>query len=248
MKRVLIVGAIAALLGGLLSACVPNPAPWSCSGGYVALTFDDGPGAYTTQLLQVLQNARVGATFFLVGRNVVSFPDQARAIRDARMVIGNHTYDHPHMPPLDPPTQSKEIVDTQNAIQTATGVTPQLFRFPFGDMDRANLLPFVLGGLYETGWSVETKDWTGEDATTIVNRAQFVQPGGIILMHVFPPNTVTALPQILHNLQARNLCPGAVVRSSNPIVMSANEPVADAWLGTGSWNTYVTAASWGTAP
>lgn len=247
-RRVLSVGVVVGLIAGFLGACLPVPDPWSCAGGYVALTFDDGPGGYTNQILQVLKNASVGATFFLIGRNVVYFPDQARALGDARMVVGNHTYDHPHMPTLDTTTQAQEVADAQSAIQTATGITPQLFRFPYGDMDSVSLLGPVLGGLYETGWSVDTQDWTGEDVATIVRRAALVQPGGIILMHVSPANTVTALPQILQDLQARKLCPGAVVRSSTPIVMSANDPVADTWLGTGTWNTYVTAGPWGTAP
>src|SRR5579859_5639810 len=61
----------------------------------VALTFDDGPNEpYTSQILKILQDNKVRATFFMVGKNVETYPDAARAIVQAGHAIGNHSYDH----------------------------------------------------------------------------------------------------------------------------------------------------------
>src|SRR5262252_8152929 len=64
--------------------------------GHVALTFDDGPSSpYTDQILDILRERRVTATFFLCGQNVQRYPEIARRIVAEGHTIGNHTYSHP---------------------------------------------------------------------------------------------------------------------------------------------------------
>ncbi|GAA3418594.1 polysaccharide deacetylase family protein [Streptosporangium vulgare] len=102
----------------------------------MALTFDDGPGAYTESLLDILAGYRARATFFVVGRMVLG--DGENTLR--RMVaegheLGNHTWDHPQLPLLSQAAIREELGRTQWLVKQATGVTMILMRPPYGLTD-----------------------------------------------------------------------------------------------------------------
>ena len=75
----------------------------------MALTFDDGPGPYTAQVLAELRSLHVRATFFVIGRNVKQSPDTVRALRDAGMVVGNHSWSHPNLTKLSLARQRAQV-------------------------------------------------------------------------------------------------------------------------------------------
>ena len=99
----------------------------------IALTFDDGPSReYTAEILDILKEYGVKATFFVVGVNIEKSPDLLRRIVAEGHEIGNHTYSHPHLQKMDTATLAKELTRTDGLIQSITGLSPTLFRPPEG--------------------------------------------------------------------------------------------------------------------
>lgn len=181
-----------------------------CRAGYVALTFDDGPGASTGQLLGTLAAAHARATLFEVGSNADANPDLVRQSLRAGMWIGNHTYTHAHLTQVGEPTAYEEIASTQASLEMIDHHRPVLFRPPYGETSAQVRADEQRLGLLEVLWTVDTRDWAGVSTDDIVAAAATVQPGGIILMHDWPANTLQAIPRIVADLRARGLCPGRI--------------------------------------
>lgn len=116
----------------------------------VALTFDDGPNEpYTSQLLDVLDNRDVRATFFQVGRCAERFPATTRRVVDDGHVLGNHGYSHSFGRYLAEPRQRLEIQRGQEVLRAVAGVTPALYRPPW-----LCHWPWVLGSIAAAGLQV----------------------------------------------------------------------------------------------
>jgi peptidoglycan/xylan/chitin deacetylase (PgdA/CDA1 family) len=98
----------------------------------VALTFDDGPSPSTADLLDYLESEKLRATFFQIGRNVERLPDVARRVAAAGHEIGNHTYSHAPFCFRHRQFIEDDVGLGQEAIETAAGVRPALFRAPYG--------------------------------------------------------------------------------------------------------------------
>lgn len=152
----------------------------------VALTYDDGPNPpYTDELLSVLREEGVHATFFVVGRAVAAYPDVVRReVRDGD-AIGNHTWSHEHLV-LDGQSGLRRTLErTDRAIFEAAGVHTRIMRPPFGDRDW-----LVLGEVRKLGytpvmWSVPlANDWEYPPARVIAARVlRYTGDGAIIDLH-----------------------------------------------------------------
>ncbi len=186
----------------------------------VALTFDDGPnGIYTEQVLDILQEYNIKATFFLIGKNVELYPDIARRILSEGHVIGNHSNTHDANHALTA-QGSRDLEDAQEVIYKVTGVLPHLYRPPHGKKTPWELDCVHENHLIEITWSVSANDQSEPDAidqvidafvNKIVNKTA---PGSIILLHdgygIEHNNnhadrslTVKALPLIIKRLLAK---------------------------------------------
>ncbi len=150
----------------------------------IALTFDDGPNdPYTSQILDILKDSDVKATFFLVGTNVSLNPDTARRILAEGNVIGNHSNTHNanHALSLNP---GKDILQAEETIKDVTGVEPHLYRPPHGKKTPWEMADVKKAGLVEVLWNIETNELSPKSAEfkadQIVSKAK---PGGIILLH-----------------------------------------------------------------
>lgn len=170
----------------------------------VALTFDDGPSPYTDRLLRILNDADARATFFLIGNKVAADPAGAARIVEAGMEIGSHTWEHPNMttiPSADVPAQFSRAND---AIRSATGSTPTLWRPPGGltnDAVNAQAATFGLAGIL---WDVIPFDWIN-DADTAATRYMLmtqIKPGSVVLFHDTYSSTVDLVYQFLPVLKA----------------------------------------------
>lgn len=188
----------------------------SCANGFVGLTYDDGPNAGTTmQLLNALRAGGARATFFIWGQHAQQNPNLLRAEVSAGMWIANHTMTHPHLTQIGEPAAFNEISQAQQVIRQISGITPTLFRPPFGETNAQVRADEARLGLTEVLWSVDSRDWAGASTAQIVQAASTLRAGGIILMHDNGfQTTVQAVPQILSGLSSRGLCPGRIVRSA----------------------------------
>ncbi len=151
----------------------------------LALTYDDGPNDPTTgQLLDILAHANVKATFFLIGRYVKQRPDIVRLLVEGEHAIGNHSWDHPNLIFSSPAETHRQLADTQKAIEDACGVTPTLFRPPFGGRRPGTFQTARSLDLTAIMWNVTCYDWSAKSSDSIESNARRqIHGGNVILLH-----------------------------------------------------------------
>jgi peptidoglycan/xylan/chitin deacetylase (PgdA/CDA1 family) len=203
------VTAAVALAGGTLTLATAPARAAACT-GYVGLTFDDGPGGNTPNLLNALRQNGLRATLFNEGRYAAAYPAEVRAEVSAGMWVGNHSYTHPHLTQLSQAQVDSELSRTQQAVASSGGGTPRLFRPPYGETNATVRSVEAKYGLKEILWDVDSQDWNGASTDAIVQAAGRLTNGQVILMHDWPANTVAAIPRIARGLAARGLCAGMI--------------------------------------
>jgi peptidoglycan-N-acetylglucosamine deacetylase len=163
-------------------------------GKYVALTFDDGPGPYTTRYaFKIFRQFDIHVTWFLVGRLLSSYPGVPRR-ELAFGPLGDHTWSHAYLPGLSTALMANEIASAQNAIEKAGGQPVTLFRPPYGartptiDAEAKSL------GMVEVLWSIDSLDSQGADWNGITKEVlNNVRTGSIVLFHENRGQTIRAL-------------------------------------------------------
>lgn len=197
----------------------------------VALTFDDGPSPeHTPRILDQLDEAGVKATFFLIGRKVLAFPDLARSIVERGHAVGVHGFTHSRLfSLLSPEAVRLDTAHAIDAIASATGQTPTLYRPPIGHTTPRVARALAAFDLTVVGWSVRGFDGLPSArpervAARIVPR---LADGAIVLLHDaaerddFKPASLEALPRILAAMQRQDL---AGVRLDTWIKADDSEP------------------------
>jgi len=174
----------------------------------IALTFDDGPNPYyTPQILKVLQQYGVKATFFCIGRLVAAFPALVQQEYAAGDVIGNHSWSHPDLALFPAAYVRSQVVKTSDAIHAAIGVRPRFFRPPYEEMSVEELTQVYHLGLTSVLWNDEGRDWAIPGVSVLIQRVlSLARDGAIILLHDGGGDrsqTVAALPIIIKELRQR---------------------------------------------
>ena len=176
-------------------------------GPVVALTFDDGPSAYTPAILATLVSSGVKATFFEVGNQVVRYPNVVRSLAAAGMSVQNHTWDHALLTGRSETQTRTEITRTDDAILALTGVRPECVRPPYGAFTPTTLAVAGQTRHRLVNWSVDTTDWSRPGVAAIRGLALGgAANNAVILMHDGGGNrsqSVAALPSIIAGLRAR---------------------------------------------
>lgn len=172
-------------------------------GAVVALTFDDGPGANTAALLSILEREAVPATFFLIGEHAARHPELVKAICARGHQVENHTWSHPHLPTLTPGQIRDEIAKADDAIMRGGAPRPQFVRPPYGEYDSRVVAALANSGKGGVMWTIDSEDWTMQANERTIERATSAQPGFVILLHDFVPQTITAVPEIIRRLRNR---------------------------------------------
>jgi peptidoglycan-N-acetylglucosamine deacetylase len=175
----------------------------------IALTFDDGPdGKYTPEILDVLKEYNVKATFFLLGQNMEHNPEMTKRIVDEGHAVGNHSYSHPDFRYLDvEDAHQKQVLKTQQVFEDILGFRPAFFRPPYGAVTDEQIRVLGEESMIIIDWSIETFDWsdTQNSPEKILNRIkQYHHGGAVVVMHSAGgdrSNTITVLPQIIEFLQ-----------------------------------------------
>jgi peptidoglycan/xylan/chitin deacetylase (PgdA/CDA1 family) len=190
----------------------------TASGSGYALTFDDGPHPDgTPAVLEILADADVQATFFLVGEQVRRSPHLAREIAAAGHGIGLHCDRHRNLLRLTPRQVREDIVRAQATIEDQTGRSPGLYRPPYGLPNACALLQARTRGWRTLLWSHWGRDWklgaTPASIATLVTDG--VDEGSVLLLHDADDysapgswrRTAAALPRVLETLARRDLEP-----------------------------------------
>ncbi len=167
----------------------------------VALTFDDGPTKkWTPEILHVLQENHVKATFFVVGSEALRFPQYFELELQDKMEIGSHGAKHVTLRGKSAAVVEREVLDNQEILTSLGAPKPSLYRLPGGNSDKTALS--VLGKLGYTviGWSVDPRDWrhryTAEEMTTLV--LKHVEPGAIVIFHDVPNSSQATVDAVRH--------------------------------------------------
>ena len=187
----------------------------------LALTFDDGPDSqWTPQILDILKEKNVKATFFIIGANAEAHPGLVQRILAEGHEIGNHTFTHPNLAETSIGADEVELNATQRLFEALTGRSMRMFRPPYlGDAEPSNkdeIVPVEIAqdlGYITIGVHVDTLDWEKlppAEMMKLVNQ-EITDPnpdfrGNVILMHDGGGDrsqTLALLPQLIDQLRAR---------------------------------------------
>lgn len=170
----------------------------------IALTFDDGPGPYTTKLLSHLEQANVPATFFVLGQKVKAYPKVARAIAAAGHEIGVHTWDHRMLTKLSAAQVRREITSSIKIVKKTTGKTPKLMRPPYGETNATVAIEARQAKVAQILWDVDTLDWkTRSTKKTVKSALKLTKRGSVLLLHDIHATSVAAVPGIIEGLRKK---------------------------------------------
>ncbi len=172
---------------------------------FVALTFDDGPNAYTPIVLADLQRYNARATFFVVGKKCQENPDMLKDILAQGHELANHTYTHPNLTKLDMTGVIAEILRNRRCIQEITGVNTYLCRPPGGQIDTSVVRQLRKLDYNIIYWDINAGDYKklapAEQTAKILSR---IEDGSIILLHSGPVDgTTNILSKLLQGVSEK---------------------------------------------
>ena len=171
----------------------------------IALTFDDGPHpTLTPKILEILARYNIPATFFMVGQNILNYPEAAKAVINAGHEVGNHTFTHPHIASLSEQAIFEEIGRCEDALEGLCEYRPHILRTPQGALTPSLEKCLLEDDYILVLWSLDTRDWDNKSTDAIVRSVLGgVKPGDIILMHDYigyNSKTPEALEKIIPKL------------------------------------------------
>ena len=236
--------------GPIINTTGPQPRSYRVPARTITLTFDDGPDPrWTPQILRVLRENRVHATFFVVGSQVARHPDLARRIITDGHEIGAHTFTHPMLAEMPAWRRGLEYSQTQMAIAYATGVKTSLLRLPYSSFAKVVDDPTwsVMQEAGRLGYltvvnDTDSRDWARPGVDNIIrNATPKGEQGAIILMHDAGGDraqTVAALARFIPMMKQRGykfttVSQGLGAALPNVEAPVANPPAAtmDKWRG-----------------
>jgi len=167
----------------------------------VALTFDDGPSKYTSKILDLLEKYGGRVTFCVIGNLVDARKDTVKRASDLRCEIIGHSWDHRNLSKLTSNEIKKELIDTSAVIESVTGVSPKLYRPPYGAV--SNTLKSVSAelGYAIINWSIDPLDWKNRNADMVYNAIMAnMGNGAIVLSHDLYGSTADAMERVIPEL------------------------------------------------
>lgn len=168
----------------------------------IALTFDDGPDAtYTPQVLDVLEQYGVPATFFVLGCQIEGNEALLERMAGQGHQIGNHTYSHKQLNKLNDAGIRSQITQASDLIEESCGLRPDCLRPPYGDLNKRVKQIAKDEGLALVLWNIDPEDWRNRDALqTARHVVENAKPGAIILLHDIYPHAPQAAELIIAGL------------------------------------------------
>ncbi|MBE6022041.1 MAG: deacetylase [Cellulosilyticum sp.] len=173
----------------------------------VALTFDAAWGDEDAdEILETLKSNNVRVTFFMVGDWMRKYPDLVKRIAEDGHDVANHSNKHPHVNQMNKEAIKKDLLGANEEIKKITGADCMLYRPPYGEYNNTVLEAAEECQCYTIQWDVDSIDWKGYDAPTIVKKVlehKHLGDGSIILLHNGAKHTAKALPEIIQGLKEK---------------------------------------------
>jgi peptidoglycan/xylan/chitin deacetylase (PgdA/CDA1 family) len=174
----------------------------------VALTFDDGPHpVLTRQILSILKEHKICATFFLSGPNIEKSPDIVKEIYKAGHILGNHGYEHISLEKLSPDEVISGFEKTDTLIKKFIGeTTVNFYRPPYGKETKSYLTWINRKNKYTVQWSLDSYDYRNEFNTDQISEMLLrdVRNGDVLLFHDTKTNTPEIMKIVIPALEKRN--------------------------------------------
>ena len=173
----------------------------------ISISFDAAWGADDTdELLRILDENGVKATFFMCGYWVDDFPEEVIKIAMSGHDLGNHSSTHPHMSQLSKEEIKKELTNTHNKVLELTGEEMDLFRPPFGEYTNSVIEAAEELGYYTIQWDIDSLDWKEYGVEHEINQVlnhRHLGNGSIVLFHNDAKYTPQALDPIIKGLKEK---------------------------------------------
>ena len=173
----------------------------------VSVSFDAAWGADDTdELLWILKENDVKATFFLCGYWVEKYPEEVKKIAAEGHDLGNHSATHPHMSRISSEEIAQELQKCHENVKKLTGVEMELFRPPFGEYDNHVIETAEQNGYYTIQWDVDSLDWKEQGAEEEIRQVlehKHLGNGSIILFHNDAKYTPKVLDTILKGIKEK---------------------------------------------
>lgn len=169
---------------------------------YIAFTFDDGPsGAKTKKLVDILEDNKMHATFFMVGNRMALQPETLKYVLEHGNEIGSHSYTHSNLKRLKKEELKQEEFNTNLVYKNITGEELTLLRPPYGNINEN--MKETMNYIF-VNWNIDTEDWRYRDSEHIYHSIiDKVEDGDIILMHDLYDTTIEAVEKVLPELYVR---------------------------------------------
>lgn len=184
-----------------------NKGPTKTYGKIVYLTIDDGPSQYTDEMVKILKDNNVKATFFMIDGNMKSYPNQVKNALEAGNSIGFHSVSHDIHKLYKTPMSAKKEFDTcQKTFEKITGETSNLIRLPFGSKpytSQASYDNIVNAGYKIWDWTLDTEDWKSTSPQIVQSIKQNAKGNEIVILIHERKQTVAVLDQIIKYLKSQ---------------------------------------------
>ena len=172
----------------------------------IAISFDDGPAAnYTPEILQLLKEENVKATFFCIGNRIAGNEHILKQIKEEGHIIGNHSYSHHFWFDMySAKKMQNDLKQMDNEVERAVGLKPKLFRPPYGVTNPNVKKAIINGGYTPVGWSVRSMDTVIKDKNKLLSKINAgIKPGAVFLFHDTSKTTLNVLPEFIQEVKKR---------------------------------------------
>lgn len=164
----------------------------------VGLTFDDGPGPYTKELVDLLESYGYSATFFVVGSRLNSYEEELKTVSSSNSEIGIHTYSHEQFTKLGLDKTLEEVNKTKSILDELDINYTNVVRPPYGSINQTIKdgvdFPMIL-------WNVDTLDWKTRNKDSVCEEIlKGIEEGNIILLHDIHPSTIEGVKLALQQI------------------------------------------------
>jgi peptidoglycan/xylan/chitin deacetylase (PgdA/CDA1 family) len=178
---------------------------YSLPKGYVALSFDDGPSKYTKEIVDILVEHEVAATFLFVGNKVSRNVEAVKYASEHQMSIGSHSWDHSKMTDNGVKENQNNLAKANQALEQITQSPITVFRPPYGainDKLAANVTEQQMKVLL---WNRDSEDWKRKTPEDVIQFVHHTDPSGAVYLFHEKKITVEALPAIIQYLKGKNM-------------------------------------------